>query len=231
MSTLQIAHLPRIVGGRLMRSHPERDPYVSASVGCGLAALACAPLPATRTLGIPICLMGAVLGMMALGRALATRGRRGLAAWAGLLMAVAAAGGLVAAPSAFGSSAKPRTVATPAVVAVPAPVPDLAAQTAAVLSRDIKVSFGAPGTQLDDTGQVMCFVPVTITNVSGHSAGYDLRFTAIDDKGRQITTDSASIPKLDDNQSAQINVFNIVNSTLVPRLLTAQFRVSQAVTQ
>jgi hypothetical protein len=152
--------------------------------------------------------------------------RRAPIAWAALVLAVLAAVGVVASKAAFGSVADANPNAGPtAAPGVPAPSPSVRN----VLGTVITVNFGAPRTELEGTGKHMVSVPVTVTNINGKAGTYDLTFQALDSKGHLITTDSAYVPNLAGNQSAQLRVFSLVNDTLVAQVMKAQFRVVEAV--
>lgn len=153
----------------------------------------------------------------------------------GMVISVAAAAGLAASSAAFGSVSGGHFRSMAAVITPPATANgrptagDLEASANLMLSRYLKVAFGPPHTELDESGLVMSTVPVTITNITGHSASFNLEFAARDAEGRLITTDSAVAPNLAAGQTAQLRVFNIVNNTLVPRLLAAHYSVSNVV--
>ncbi|HZE67631.1 MAG TPA: hypothetical protein VE081_13420 [Sporichthyaceae bacterium] len=224
---MHTADRPRVATAQYeQRRRPAKDPLGRVSVGCGLFALVCAVIPPARTVGLIACFVGILLGLIT-----AARGRRhrrdGVEiAWAGLVLAVLSGVGLVASQAAFGEVAE--TNATPGPSAAPGvPAPSPAVRN--VLGTVITVSFGAPRTELEDTGKHMVSVPVTVTNVDGHGGSYDLTFQALDSKGRLITTDTAYVPNLAGRQSAQLRVFTIVNDTLVAQLMKAQFRVVEAV--
>jgi hypothetical protein len=126
----------------------------------------------------------------------------------------------------FGSVGDTNPQAGPtAAPGVPAPSPAVRN----VLGTVITVTFGAPRTELEDTGKHMVSVPVTVTNINNKSGTYDLTFQALDSKGHLITTDMAYVPNLAGNQSAQLRVFSLVNDTLVAQIMTAHFRVVEAV--
>ena len=157
----------------------------------------------------------------------APKGPRGKApiAWAALVLTVLTGVGVVASKAAFGEVAETPTPGPTAAPGVPAPSPAVHN----ILGTVITVTFGAPRTELEDTGKHMVSVPVTVTNINNKSGTYDLTFQALDSKGRLITTDSAYVPNLAGNQSAQLRVFSLVNDTLVAQIMKAQFRVVEAV--
>ncbi|HEX4223596.1 MAG TPA: hypothetical protein VHZ97_14605, partial [Pseudonocardiaceae bacterium] len=90
------------------------------------------------------------------------------------------------------------------------------------------VTFGTPYTELDNTGLVMATVPVSVANITDHAASYNLQFAARDATGQLITTDSAFVPDVAPGQTAQVRVFDIVNNTLVPKLMKAHYSVTLA---
>jgi len=152
-------------------------------------------------------------------------GGRAPIVWAALVLVVLSAVGVVASKAAFG-----EVTETPQ--AGPTAAPGVLAPSTAVrniLGTVITVTFGTPRTELEDTGKHMVSVPVTVTNINNKSGTYDLTFQALDSKGRLITTDSAYVPNLAGNQSAQLRVFSLVNDTLVAQIMKAQFRVVEAV--
>jgi hypothetical protein len=157
-------------------------------------------------------------------RAKQSRGRAPIA-WAALVLVVLGGVGVVASKAAFGEVTETPVAGPTAAPGVPAPSPAVRN----VLGTVITVNFGAPHTALESTGKQMVSVPVTVTNINGRPGTYDLTFQALDSKGHLITTDSAYVPNLGGGQSARLQVFNIVNDTLVAQLMKAQFRVVEAV--
>jgi hypothetical protein len=149
-------------------------------------------------------------------------------AWAGLLLAIGSAVGLLGAPAAFGSVSDAGKTAPVAATAPAAADTNSSLPTAQVLTRDVTVTFGSPYTELDNTGLLMATVPVSVQNITDETASYNLQFAARDATGQLITTDSAFVPDVAAGQTAQVRVFNIVNNTLVPKLMKAHYSVTQA---
>jgi hypothetical protein len=77
----------------------------------------------------------------------------------------------------------------------------------------------------------MATLPVSVKNITDSTASYNLQFAARDAQGNLITTDSAFVPNVTGGQTAQIRVFNIVNNTMVPKLMNAHYSVTQATIQ
>jgi hypothetical protein len=230
MTTIGFARPPWLGEEPAVSTPGSYDPLAIASAALGVLAVATFVVESVDFLCLPACAVSIGLALAAWRRSRAASRPVGLTAWAGILLSIVAAVGLTVAPAAFGStgtsSAPPPNPAAGSVA-----VPDGDASTAQVVSRDITVTFGAPHTELDNTGLVMATVPVSVQNITDHTASYNLVFEARDATNQVITTDSAFVPNVAPGQIAQVRVFNIVNSTLVPKLMTAHYDVSQASVQ
>jgi hypothetical protein len=228
MTTIGFARPPLLGEEAALPDHGPRDPMASASAAVGVLAVAAVMVEQLRIVGIPACALAAVLALASWRRSRVHSRPPRITAWAGLFMAAVAGVGLVGTPAAFGSVSEAGSTPPAAAPAPAAADSDSTLSTTDVLTRDITVSFGSPYTQLDNTVLVMATVPVSVRNITDHAASYNLQFAARDATGRVITTDSAFVPNVAAGQTAQIRVFNIVNSTLVPRLMSAHYSVTQA---
>jgi hypothetical protein len=229
MSAIGITRPPSLAEQRARLGRDQRDGLAIASVSSAAVAVLALFVAPIRGIGLPACALAVLLGLVAWRRARRDDQPLSVQSWAGPVLAAMAAAALIGSPAAFGSVSDGHTTpALPATVPAAGPAVQPGTTTAAVLSRDITVSFGAPHTLLDDTGQVMSTVPVSIANISGHSASFNVVFEARDAKGKLVTTDSAFVPDLAAGQTAQIRVFNLVNDKLVPNLLNAHYSVSEA---
>ena len=231
MTTIGFARPPLLGEEPALPARGSHDPLASASAAVGVIAVAAVAVDELHLIGLPAAAVAVVLAVLAWRRSRVAKRPVGLSAWAGVLLSVVSVVGLVVAPAAFGSTGADAARTPPAPVGGSAASANADAPTAAVLSRDITVSFGAPHTELDDTGLVMATVPVSVKNLTDRTASFNLVFEARDDKGQVITTDSSFVPNVIAGQTAQVRVFNIVNSALVPKLMSAHYDVSQASVQ
>jgi hypothetical protein len=228
MTTIGFAR-PPLLDEPAAPDHGPHDPLAGASAAVGVLAVAAAAVEQLRMVGLPACTLAVLLAFASWRRSRAGSRPPRVTAWAGVVLAAVAAAGLLGAPAAFGSVSDAGS--TPPVAAPPAPPAadsNSTLPTAQVLTRDVTVTFGAPYTELDNTGLVMATVPVSVKNITDHTASYNLQFAARDATGQLITSDSAFVPGVAPGQTAQVRVFNIVNNTLVPKLMNAHYSVTQA---
>jgi hypothetical protein len=228
MTTIGFARPPLLEEPAAAREHGPYDPVAGASVAVGVLALAAAAVEQLRMVGLPACAVAVLLAFASWRRSRAASRPPRMTAWAGVLLAAVAAAALLGAPAAFGSvsaagSTPPVAAPAPSVADANSTLP-----TAQVLSRDVTVTFGTPYTELDNTGLVMATVPVSVVNITDHTASYNLQFAARDATGQLITTDSAFVPDVAPGQTAQVRVFDIVNNALVPKLMKAHYSVTLA---
>jgi len=227
MTTIGFAR-PPLLDEPAAPEHGPYDPLAGASASVGVLAVAAAAFEQLRMVGLPACAVAVLLAFASWRRSRAQSRPPRVTAWAGVLLAGLASAALLGAPAAFGSVSDPGNTPPVAAPAPPAADANSPLPTAQVLTRDVTVIFGTPYTELDNTGLVMATVPVSVQNITDHTASYNLQFAARDTTGQLITTDSAFVPDVAAGQTAQIRVFNIVNNTLVPKLMKAHYSVTQA---
>lgn len=189
----------------------------------GGIALGCAIVPMLRWAAIGFGTAALLMGITSLGSPKRNGARRDTA-WIAIALAILAAFGMVASQTVFDSVGSKKG---PAVN--PAPIEAVqAATTEQVLKSQAKVDIGKTFTELDSSGIKQTSLAMTISNISGKTLTFDLEVVAIDAKGKVITRDTAFVPTLENGQSANIRVFNLLGDDIASKLATATFQVVKA---
>jgi hypothetical protein len=189
----------------------------------GGLALGCAVVPMLRWAAIGFGTASLLMGITSLGTP-KRKGQRRDTAWIAIALSILAAFGMVASQTVFGAvhSKKPAPVNTAPIEVVQA------ATTEQVLRSQAKVDIGKVYGELDPSGVTMTSLPVALTNISGKTLSYDIEIVAIDAKGKVITHDSAFIPSLENGQTANVRVMNLLGDDMAAKLATATFQVVKA---
>jgi hypothetical protein len=220
---------------------PRRDPYGEAtkrftggpaawtSAGCGAAALLFALHPRGEVIagGLGLAAIGFAVGVLRRARRDRTPGAE--LAVTGIALAFLATVGMFAAHAAFSTILDRKPTAAAPAVTVAAPGAGASPSTKDVLDQMLKVDIQDWSLSLDEYGISEASLAVTVTNKSKNTKSFDLKFEALTDKGKSLTTDAAFIPNLKPGQSANVSVFNITSTVLAPELKQADVRITEAV--
>lgn len=98
---------------------------------------------------------------------------------------------------------------------------------AAKSKEPAKVKIGQLRLAYDDMGLTRTSLPITVTNNGTATRSFDVKVVAKSREGNKITSDTGTAANLRPGQSAQVQVLELVNDSLIDQLREATFEVSE----